>query len=42
MAAASSTAYARLSSMYVPVSAALLTVFDAAYLGIGGIPKEQD
>jgi Fe-S-cluster containining protein len=42
MAAASGTAYARLSSMYVPVSTALLTEFDAAYLGIGGIPKEHD
>lgn len=42
LAAASGTAYTQLSSMYVPVSAALLTVYDAAYLGIGGIRKEKD
>ena len=42
LAAAIGTAYTRLASMYVPVSAALLTVYDAAYLGIGGIPKEKD
>ena len=42
LAAASGTAYTRLASMYVPVSAALLTVYDASYLGIGGIPKEKD
>ncbi len=42
LAAASGTAYTRLASMYVPVSTALLTVYDAAYLGIGGIRKEKD
>lgn len=36
------TAYTELDSMYVPVSSALLTAYDAAYLGIGGIPKEND
>lgn len=36
------TAYTELASMYVPVSSALLTEYDAAYLGIGGIPKEKD
>lgn len=36
------TAYTELDSMYVPVSSALLTEYDAAYLGIGGIPKEKD
>ena len=36
------TAYTQLASMYVPVSTALLTVYDAAYLGIGGIRKEKD
>jgi Fe-S-cluster containining protein len=42
LAAAIGTAYTRLASMYVPVSTALLTVYDPAYLGIGGIPKESD
>lgn len=42
MANAMGTAYTELASMYVPVSSALLTVYDAAYLGIGGIVKEQD
>lgn len=41
LAAASGTAYTRLASMYVPVSTALLTVYDAAYLGIGGIAGEK-
>ncbi|MDL2267766.1 YkgJ family cysteine cluster protein [Desulfovibrio sp. OttesenSCG-928-G15] len=36
------TAYTELDSMYVPVSTALLTQYDAAYLGIGGIQKEKD
>lgn len=42
LAAGIGTAYTELASMYVPVSSALLTVYDPAYLGIGGIPKEQD
>jgi len=36
------TAYSGLASMYVPVSSALLTEYNAAYLGIGGIRKEKD
>lgn len=36
------TAYKELASMYVPVSSALITVYDASYLGIGGIPKEKE
>lgn len=35
------TAYTSLASMYVPVSTALITTYDASYLGIGGIPKED-
>lgn len=42
LAAAIGTAYKELASMYVPVSSALLTEYDAAYLGIGGLPKERD
>lgn len=42
LAAHIGTAYSELPSMYVPVSAALITLYDAAYLGIGGIPKESD
>ncbi len=42
LAAHLKTAYAALDSMYVPVSTALITTYDAAYLGIGGIPKESD
>lgn len=42
LAASIGTAYTELASMYVPVSSALLTEYDAAYLGIGGIPKEKD
>lgn len=42
LAAFMGTAYTELASMYVPVSSALLTEYDAAYLGIGGIPKERD
>lgn len=42
LAASIGTAYTQLASMYVPVSTALLTVYDASYLGIGGIPKEKD
>ena len=42
LAAFIGTAYSELSAMYVPVSSALLTEYDAAYLGIGGIPKEKD
>lgn len=36
------TAYTELDAMYVPVSSALLTEYNAAYLGIGGIQKEKD
>ena len=36
------TAYSDLPSTYVPVSSALLTEYDAAYLGVGGIRKERD
>jgi Fe-S-cluster containining protein len=42
LAATLGSSYTRLASMYVPVSAALLTVYDAAYLGIGGLPEEKD
>lgn len=42
LAAFTGTAYTGLASMYVPVSSALLTEYDAAYLGIGGIRKERD
>lgn len=42
LAAGIGTAYKDLASMYVPVSSALITVYDAPYLGIGGIPKETD
>ncbi len=35
------SAYKELALMYVPVSAALITSYDAQYLGIGGIPKEK-
>lgn len=36
------TAYTELASMYVPVSSALITIYSAEYLGIGGLPKEKD
>ncbi len=36
------TAYKELHTMYVPVSTALITTYDAAYLGIGGIRQEKD
>jgi len=42
LAAFLGTAYTELATMYVPVSSALLIEYDAAYLGIGGIRKEQD
>jgi Fe-S-cluster containining protein len=42
LAAVIGTAYKELASMYVPVSSALLTEYNAAYLGIGGIRKEKD
>lgn len=35
------SAYKELALMYVPVSTALITTYDAHYLGIGGIPKEK-
>lgn len=35
------SAYKELALMYVPVSTALITSYDAQYLGIGGIPKEK-
>lgn len=41
LAAALGSAYTQLASMYVPVSTALITVYDAAYLGIGGIAPED-
>lgn len=41
LAAALQSAYTELALMYVPVSTALITRYDAAYLGIGGIPKEE-
>lgn len=36
------TAYSELHFMYIPVSTALVTSYDAKYLGIGGIAKEED
>lgn len=42
LAADLGSAYTQLASMYVPVSTALITVYDAAYLGIGGIAPEGD
>ena len=42
LAASIGTAYKELASMYVPVSSALITVYDAEYLGIGRLPKEKD
>ena len=42
LAAYIGSAYTQLSSMYVPVSSALLTAYDAEYLGVGGIPGEKD
>lgn len=42
LAASIQTAYTELHFMYVPVSMALITTYDATYLGIGGIPKEDD
>jgi Fe-S-cluster containining protein len=42
LAAFLNTAYMDLASMYVPVSSALLTEYDASYLGIGGIRREKD
>jgi Fe-S-cluster containining protein len=42
MAAAMGSAYTRLATLYVPVSSALLTAYDAAYLGIGGIAEERE
>jgi Fe-S-cluster containining protein len=42
LAAFLGTAYSDLASMYVPVSSVLLTEYNAAYLGIGGIRKEKD
>ena len=34
--------YTKLHTMYLPVSSVLVTTFDAAYLGIGKPPKEDD
>jgi len=42
LAAYLGAAYTEPASMYVPVSSALLTEYDPAYQGIGGIPEEQD
>jgi Fe-S-cluster containining protein len=42
LASALGTAYSALASLYVPVSSALITAYDAAYLGIGGIAEERD
>ena len=42
LAASIGTAYSELASMYVPVSTALITTYDAAYLGIGGIKRKED
>lgn len=42
LAAGIGTAYSELASVYVPVSSALITEYTAEYLGIGGIPKEND
>ncbi len=42
LARATGTSYTELASMYVPVSSALVTTYDAAYLGIGGIRREKD
>ena len=41
LATAIGTSYTALATMYVPVSTALITTYDASYLGIGGIPKED-
>ncbi|MDL2315917.1 YkgJ family cysteine cluster protein [Desulfovibrio sp. OttesenSCG-928-A18] len=42
LAEAIGTAYKELASMYVPVSSALLTTYDASYLGVGGVAPEKD
>ncbi|MDR2489316.1 MAG: YkgJ family cysteine cluster protein [Desulfovibrio sp.] len=42
LAAAIGSSYTQLAGMYVPVSTSLLTVYDAAYLGVGGISQEKD
>ena len=36
------SAYTKLATMYVPVSTALITTYDVAYLGIGGIRRQED
>lgn len=41
LADAMESSYTELATMYVPVSTALITTYDASYLGIGGIPKED-
>lgn len=41
LAAYLGSSYKELYTMYVPVSTAIITTFDAAYLGIGGIAKEE-
>lgn len=41
LAEAIDSSYTELATMYVPVSTALITTYDASYLGIGGIPKED-
>jgi len=42
LAAQLGTAYTEMASIYVPVSSALLTDYDAAYLEIGSRRKEKD
>ncbi len=42
LAAAVGSRYRELHTVYVPVSMALLTKYDDAYLGVGPAPKEQE
>ena len=42
LAAAVGSRYRELHTVYVPVSMALLTKYDDAYLGVGPAPKNQD
>ncbi len=42
LAATLHSAYSQLASMYVPVSTALITEFDAEYLGVNGLRRKED
>ncbi len=42
LAAALKSAYSQIASMYVPVSSALITEYDAEYLGVNGYRRKED